>query len=148
MQLRDVWVKKWEFDYINDLNLSNIEWLNLDVQQLISFYIENYLDKRIWQYVSDSSVGSVIQSPIGMSYLSFDNNSDECNFLLGVVKNNCDKKTIVCAMVYLDNYYVYKDQSTPVTYIISAETNKYFINIVKLLLSLFLFEIKFSPTFK
>ena len=109
MQLRDVWVKKWEFDYINDLNLSNIEWLNLDVQQLISFYIENYLDKRIWQYVSDSSVGSVIQSPIGMSYLSFDNNSDECNFLLGVVKNNCDKKTIVCAMVYLDNYYVYKD---------------------------------------
>lgn len=129
MQLRDVWIKKWENDYINNINLSNIEWLNLDIEQLISFYAENYLDKKVWQYVSDSLVGSAIQSPLGMSYLSFDNNNAEYNFLLGVVKNNCDKKTIVCAMVYLDSYYAYKDQTKPVTYIISAETNKYFRNI-------------------
>lgn len=127
MEIKNKWIEKWEKEYIDNIDLSNIEWINLDNAQLINFYKENYLDERLWQYASDGLISTEVQCPLGMKYLSYDN-YNEYNFLLGVAKNNCYKKTILCAMIYLENYYAYKAQIIPVTYIISVETNKYFRN--------------------
>lgn len=118
---------KWIYDYIKDIDLSNIKWVKFNVNELDSFYQENYLDKDVWQYVYTQNNSSFI-SPLGLHYLAFDYYRDEYNFLLGIVDNNVGKKTIVAAMVYLENYYLFENQNVPLTYISTIETNLYFWN--------------------
>ncbi|MBR6690625.1 MAG: hypothetical protein IKL65_04780 [Bacilli bacterium] len=117
--------EKWEKDYIDNLDLNEIEWVNLNKQQLLDFYEENYLDKKEWQYVSNMDTWGI---PLGLRYLSFRPENKNYNYLLGLVKNNVDKKTIVAAMIYVPNYFVFTNQDIPVTFICTIETNLYFRN--------------------
>ena len=118
--------EKWINDYINDVDISKIEWVKFDIEQLMNFYDENYWDKDVWKYVV-SDVDSTFESPIGLHYLNF-NYTTNYSFLLGIVDNKINKKTIIAAMVYLENYYIFNNQQTPLTYMSTVETNSYFRN--------------------
>lgn len=117
--------EKWEKDYIDNLDLTKIEWINLNNQQLMSFYEENYLDRKEWQYVSNRDFWGY---PLGLKYLSFQTQNPKYNFLLGLVKNNINKKTIIAAMIYEPEYFIFKNQEIPATFICTIETNSYFRN--------------------
>lgn len=117
-------LRRWISEYIEDVDLSKIEWLKLNNNELEKFYEENYLDIDEYKYVSDNKFGFF--TPIGLNYLSFDLLDNKYNYLLGIVDNNIGKKTIVSAMIYLDKYYVFEEQDVPLTYISSVETNYYF----------------------
>lgn len=119
--------EKWINNYIDNIDLSKIEWIKFDGEQLMTFYQENYLDEDVWQYVF-SRVNSPYVSPIGLHYLSFDYSNNNYSFLLGIVDNYIGKKTIVSAMIYFEKYYMFENQSIPLTYISSVETNSYFWN--------------------
>lgn len=117
--------EKWEKEYIDNIDLTKIEWINLNNQQLLDFYEENYLDKKEWQYVGNMDTWG---TPLGLRYLSFRPENKNYNYLLGMVKNNLDKKTIVSAMIYEPNYFIFKNQEIPVTFICTIETSIYFRN--------------------
>ena len=123
---------KWEHDYIEGLDLTQIEWIKLNSKQLEDFYRDNYLDKEAWEWVHDESAKGCFISPIGLRYLDYSAPIDDINkkysYLLGIVNNKANKKTIVAAMVYLDSYFIFENQETPVTYISTIETNSYFWN--------------------
>lgn len=119
--------EKWFNNYINNIDIAKIEWVKFNKNELMNFYEENYLDKDVWRYVR-SETDSTFIVPIGLHYLNFIQNKDDYSFLLGIVDNNINKKTIVAAMVYLENYYVYVNQEVPLTYISTVETNSYFRN--------------------
>ena len=122
--------KKWIKDYIDDVDLNNVEWIILSAEELNNFFDENYLDKKEWEYVHDFNASSLYLKPIGMHYLNYScpiNNKDN-KFLLGIVNNNIGKKTIVGATMYLDNYYIFTNQEKALTYISTMEVNKYFRN--------------------
>jgi len=119
---------KWINNYIDGINLDEIEWLCLNIDGLNKFYEDNYLDRDIWQYVVDNNKNGFYCSPIGLRYLKIDNNDFNSKFLIGVVNNNINKKTIVGVMIYLDSYYMFNEQSEPLTYISSIEVNSFFWN--------------------
>lgn len=121
---------KWINDYIKNIDLKKIEWIKLNCDELDSFFKQNYLDKNGWEYVCDDNANSVYPTLLGMDYLNFNNtsNTKDYNFLLGVVNNNINKKTVVCATIYLDEYFIFEEQEIPVTYISSMEVNSYFRN--------------------
>lgn len=122
---------KWEHDYIEDLDLTQIEWIKLNSEQLREFYRVNYWDKDAWEWVHGEKANSLSLSPIGLHYLCYDSvgfANGQFSFLLGVVNNKVGKKTIVAAMMYLDSYFLYDSLKKPVTYISSIETNSYFRN--------------------
>lgn len=123
--------KKWKKQYIDNVDLSNIEYLDLSPEELRQFLYENYLDQSSWTYVSSEKFAA---RPIGLVYLDYDffdlKNPYEKNkrFLIGVVKNNINKKTIVSIFKYSSEYYFFKEQKIPLTYIMSVEVNNYFRN--------------------
>lgn len=121
-------LEKWVNAYIKDLNISNIEWLKLNSKELDEFFRENYLDKELWEYVYDKDAWILNPPPLGMHYINFESprNGESYSFLLGVVNNNISKKTIVCAMIYIEEYFILVGQEVPVTYISSMEVNSYF----------------------
>ena len=121
---------KWINDYIKNIDLKKIEWIKLNCDELNYFFEQNYLDKNDWEYVCDEVANNIYPTLLGMSYLNVDNSSNvkDYNFLLGVVNNNINKKTIVCATIYLDEYFMFEEQEVPVTYISSMEVNSYFRN--------------------
>ena len=120
--------KKWIKNYIEDIDLEKIEWIKLDCNQLNAFIEENYLDKDNWEYVTDNE--GIYPTLLGMSYLNIYNpfNDKKYSFLLGVANNNINKKTVICATIYLDEYFIFTDQDRPVTYISTIEVNSYFRN--------------------
>lgn len=118
-------MKKWEHNYIERLDLSKIEWLKLSSDELEAFYNRNYIDTDLWQYVSDEE--AVFHRPIGLRYLPFDT-LPQYSYLIGVAPNNIGKKTIIAATVYIDSYYMFINQCTPLTYISTMEVNSYFWN--------------------
>lgn len=121
-------LKKWEREYINNLNINNIEWIKLDKNELEKFLLDNYYDSDFSCYVlSDDGFFGV---PIGLNYLSFEygNRYSNYNFILGVIDNNINKKTIVAVIIYIDKYYLFTEQTLPITYISSVEVNSYFRN--------------------
>ena len=122
-------LEKWINDYIKDLNLENIEWINLNAKELYEFFRKNYLDLR-FGYIYDKNEKTLYATPLGMYYINFDSpiNQNKFNFLLGVVPNNINKKTIVCALTYLNNYIIYSNQKIPLTYFATVEVNSYFRN--------------------
>lgn len=117
--------EKWKSEYIDNVDLTKIEWVNLNNQQLLYFYDENYLDKQEWQYVGNMDTWGI---PFGLRYLSFRPENKSYNYLLALAKNKINKKTIVAAMVYDPNYFIFKNQELPVTFICTIETNEYFRN--------------------
>ena len=121
---------KWINDYIKNIDLKKIEWIKLNCDELNYFFEQNYLDKNDWEYVCDEDANNIYPTLLGMSYLNVDNSSNvkDYNFLLGVVNNNINKKTVVCATIYLDEYFMFEEQEVPVTYISSMEVNSYFRN--------------------
>lgn len=116
--------KKWLHNYIDNVDIINIEWLNLDRDELNSFFNNNYYDDKENIFVVDDD----FNVPFGLYYLTFNSFDDRYNYLLGVADNNIGKKTIVAAIVYLDEYYFFDDQIIPVTYISTVEVNSYFRN--------------------
>lgn len=121
---------KWISEYIENINLEKIEWIKLNSSELNNFIRENYLDEDTWQYVRDENVNSLYPTLLGMHYLNLDNsiNKRAYSFLLGIVDNNIGKKTIVGATIYLDEYFIFTDQESPLTYISTMEVNSYFRN--------------------
>lgn len=92
------------------------------------FLLDNYYDSDFSSYVlSDDGFFYV---PLGLNYLSFEhcNRYSNYNFILGVIDNNINKKTIVAAIIYIDKDYLFTEQTLPLTYISSVEVNSYFRN--------------------
>lgn len=123
-------IKKWINEYIENINLEKIKWIKLNSDELNDFFCENYLDKNVWEYVCGKNINSLYPTILGMNYLNLNDtiNNKTSSFLLGVVDNNIGKKTIVCATIYLDEYFIFKNQEIPVTYISTMEVNSYFRN--------------------
>lgn len=120
--------QKWIKDYTEGVDTQNIQWLQMDANELYKFFETNYLDKDLWKFVQDEEVVSINPVPLGMKYLSFYSPQVEPNhsFLLGVADNNIGKKTIVAATVYREACLLYAAQKEPITYIITMEVNSYF----------------------
>ncbi|MBR3661048.1 MAG: hypothetical protein IKN63_03990 [Bacilli bacterium] len=119
-------ILKWENEYIHGVNLENIEWIKLNNIDLRKFYEENYLDRKLWQYVSIKS--GIFNCPFGLYYLTIDAPSSliDYNYLLGIVDNKIGKKTIVADMIYYENYHFFGEKIKPMTYISTVEVNHYF----------------------
>ena len=117
-------------DYIENVDLERIKWIKLNSKELDSFFEENYLDKKNWEYILDDNASNLFPTILGMNYLNLDdpNNNKLSSFLIGIVDNNIDKKTVICATIYKEKYYIYNDQEVPVTYITTMEVNSYFRN--------------------
>ena len=49
-------------------------------------------------------------------------------YVLGTVDNNINKKTIVSALIYCDEYKMFSNQRDFITYLSTVETNTYFRN--------------------
>ena len=122
--------KRFEKDYIEDVKLSKIKWVSLDAEGLEDFFRDNYLylKKGEWVLSDKQSYRPIV---FGMHYLSLYSPQDyygKFNFLLGTVKNNRGKRTIVASAQYLNDYYIFREQKKPLTYISSMEVNSYFRN--------------------
>ncbi|MCH5167110.1 MAG: hypothetical protein J1F35_04370 [Erysipelotrichales bacterium] len=118
---------KWIHDYIEDVNLENIEWLVIPGIQLYNFLMNNYYNVYSdidWDLAADETLDYNVV--FGMQYLSFDAIDREYNYLLGVANNNIGKKTIIADIMFADEYYLFEDQKTPMTFLTFTEVNKYF----------------------
>lgn len=119
------YINRWVNDYIKNVDLKTIKWIKVSVSEYDKFIQDNYLDKKVWQYVLNK--GSYCNTLFGMSYINSDHDFNSINsYLLGIVDNNIGKKTIVAATIYNENCFLYNGQVKPVTYIISMEVNSYF----------------------
>ena len=123
-------IKKWINEYIENINLEKIKWIKLNSDELNDFFYENYLDKNVWEFVCSKNINSLYPTILGMNYLNLNDpiNNKASSFLLGIIDNNIGKKTIVCATIYLDEYFIFKNQEMPITYISTMEVNSYFRN--------------------
>lgn len=122
--------EKWVNEYIKDIDLKNIEWIKLNSTELEEFLKNNYFDYELWEYVHDKNANRVFPTLLGMHYLNVYSpiNGKDYSFLLGVVNNNIGKKTIVCSIVYLDEYFIFNNQKEPLTYVSTIEVNSFFRN--------------------
>ena len=120
-------INKWCKEYFENIDISKIQWVKYSADELYDFLLENYLDKKTWKYVLNKNhIGSLL----GMNYLGVESTSNnrKCCFLIGIVNNNINKKTIVADTIYFDNYILFENQEIPVTYISTMEVNSYFRN--------------------
>ncbi len=121
MELSDIY--RWTREYTWGINLKNIEWIVLNSEELHKFYDDNYLDFDAWNYATDDILN---HKPVGMHYLSFSQEGPDKKYLLGICNNKIGKKTIVACVSYVENYKLYTNQTVPLTYLCTAEVNKYF----------------------
>lgn len=123
-------IEKWTNDYIKNIDFKKIEWIRLNSTELDEFLQKNYLDKELWEYVHDKEANSLYPTLLGMHYLNLYSpiNEKEYSFLLGIVNNSIGKKTIVCSITYLDEYFVFNGQEEPLTYVSTIEVNSFFRN--------------------
>lgn len=112
---------KWKQNYIENLDLQNITWLTLEKDDFLEFINQNYFDEELGEYV----IGEDPEIPFGMHYVA-DIQNQSTKYLLGIVPNSIQKFTIVAACMYQENYHFFTNQTTPTTYIVTAETNQYF----------------------
>jgi len=116
---------KWYNNYIEGVNLSEIEWKKFNFNQLICFLHQNYYDEDYESFVMVRDENNSFL-PIGMTYLSFDKLDTSDEYLLGLVGNRKGTKTIVACMIFKSKCLLEYDSIKPVTYIETVETNKYF----------------------
>ena len=119
-------LNRWMQEYIDDIDLNNIQWINLDYDGLGKFLYDNYYDLIDKTYVTDKILYSNYITPIGMNYLYYCDTPNDYKYLLGIVKNKKDKYTIVSAVIYLDYVYFFKEQVNPMTFLCSIEVNYFF----------------------
>lgn len=118
---------KWYKEYIENIDISKIEWLELNSDELKIFFNDYYHDNVCNSYVKETN-SNPVEIPLGMFYLSINYINNDFKYLLGVVPNNIGKKTIVGCLMYLDECYLFANQRAPVTYVLSIEVNSYFRN--------------------
>lgn len=120
--------KRWIYEYIDNLDIRNIEWIKLNNDELETFLKENYYDKSVYKYVCDDFTSGMYPKFLGMNYLNIytSNNGIKESFLLGIVDNNIGKKTIIGDFIYCENYILFDNQEIPLTYIHTAEVNRYY----------------------
>lgn len=118
---------KWYTNYVEGVNLENIEWKRFNYNDLIRFFYQSYYDEDYEAFVMTRDENNNFL-PYGMTYLSFTklNQSDE--YLIGLVGNKQGLKTIACCIIFKSKYLVEHDSIKPVTYIDTVETNKFFQN--------------------
>ena len=123
--------KKWMKEYIEGLDLQeeNRKYLNLRIKTAKTFVNENYYDKEVKKYVTGYSDVSLL----GLQYIDYviyndeltPQEEDSLRYFLCVVPNNKGLYTIVSLIKYYDEFYFFKDQTKPVTFIEYAETNSF-----------------------
>ncbi len=119
---------KWKKEYIDNLDLNNIKYLNLTPEELNNFFSNNYFDEYANCFVSSKGFST---KPMGFNYLDYNylyfknTNENEKRFLIGIVTNNKGKKTIVSFFKYYRNYFFDEEQKIPLTYILSIEVNEF-----------------------
>lgn len=118
--------ERWEKEYTSGIDITKIKWVKLSLDELKTFYEENYLDRKIWEYVTEENRNMMWANPIGLHYLTINENDAKSNFLLGLCTNSIHKKTIIAAIQYRDEHYLFMDQVIPFTYISTVEVNRYF----------------------
>lgn len=109
----------------NNLNnyivpLSNIEWLHLSGDELIVFLNNNYInnnEKIEWKYREN------MYNVLGMNYLSFNNICKGFKYIIGVIPNNINKKTIVCIACLSNDYELFEGERDSHNKIYYIETN-------------------------
>lgn len=116
---------KWYNNYIEGVNLEEVEWKKFNFEQLMRFLHQNYYDEDYESFVMVRDKNNNFL-PIGMTYLSFDNLNTRDEYLLGLVKNKKGTKTIVASMIFKSKCLLEYDSIKPVTYIETIETNRYF----------------------
>lgn len=119
-------LNRWMEEYIKDIDLKNIKWINLDYEGLGYFLYDNYYDLIDKTYVTDKILNSYYIIPIGMHYLYYTDTPNDYKYLLGVVKNKKEKYTILSAVTYLDYEFFFKEQINPMTFLCSIEVNYFF----------------------
>lgn len=121
---------KWIKEYIKNIDLKKIKWIKLNPEELNMFFNENYWDKDVCEYVCNKDDVNIYPTLLGMHFLNLNDSINDktyrYSFLLGIVDNNIGKKTIVCATIYLYEYFMFTNQEKPVTYISTMEVNSYF----------------------
>ena len=129
MKIDDETFNRWKNDFIDDINVEDIEYITVDERQLQAFIMENYLDKQTWRLVSRQLDP---YRPIGLTYLTFDNivtnnpYEKEKKYILGVCTNKKGTKTILSILKYIDNYVYSESYSVPQTFLCSVEVNEFF----------------------
>lgn len=116
---------KWYNNYIEGVNLTEVEWKKFNFNQLMCFLHQNYYDEEYESFVMVRDENNNFL-PIGMTYLSFDKLNSRDEYLLGLVKNKKGTKTIVACMIFKSKCLLEYDSIRPVTYIETIETNRYF----------------------
>ena len=118
-------VKKWLKDYMVPLDEEQINeqivWLNLTGEELLRFLKENYIDdnKQVMWHVS------WLPTALGMRYINFLHIAG-FNYLIGVIPNKLDKKTIVASLCYQKDKICSVNQEKPVNYIQTIEVNAFY----------------------
>ena len=64
-------LERWINNYIKNINLNEINWINLNANELNNFFTENYLDKEVCAYVMDKNASKLFPTPLGLYYLNF-----------------------------------------------------------------------------
>ena len=133
--IRQKLIKKWIYEYIENLDINNIEWLNLNYKELYKFLLENYYDEEAEEFANINYDRFFDYNPIGLRYIdvgvvryrsTLENINN--NFLLGVTKNNKGTKAILSDVEYNNNYMLFNNQINKITHIIAAETNSFYRN--------------------
>ena len=57
-------------EYISDIDISKIEWIKLDANELKQFLFDNYFDNEEHKYVYDENIH--YDTPFGLHYLTYD----------------------------------------------------------------------------
>ena len=124
-------VDRWMDEYINNINLDDRRFICLRLNPIKNFINKNYYDKKVNRYVTGYSDIALL----GLQYIDYSLCKEEFGDeyksmanLLCVVPNNKGLDTIVAYMRFYDEFYYYKDQKEPITFIEYAETNRFFRN--------------------
>jgi len=118
---------KWYNNYIEGINLDEIEWKKLNYNELIKFYYHNYFDDEYNSFVMTRNRNNQFL-PFGMMYLTMDPDNIHDEYIVGLAKNKAGLQTIVACFTYISQYRLINDKYKMITYIRSVEVNEYFQN--------------------
>ena len=119
---------RWKKDYIDGINIQQIEYLILNEEALKHFIVDNYFDDESCSFVSRQLDH---YRPIGLKYLMFNNEvkndpyTQNKRYLLGVCVNNKGTKTIVSVIKFIDGFIFSEDYTTPFTFFASVEVKQF-----------------------
>lgn len=111
------------YDYIDGVDLDNIEYVHYNYLELMSFLYNNYYDYEEEKFiVNDDSINPSIY---GMHYLGYEEKVEN-EYILAISKNNKGLYTIIGMLCYINNHKIIIGQKRPITYFYLIEVNKYF----------------------